>query len=102
VSPRAGLDVCEKSRPHGDSIPRPSSPYSVAIPTELPGPVNRINILQNLHHSTLNTKLSVTKHYGSNQRQCLMLLNTTNPGYSTTYGGVAISVSAVSSSCRYS
>jgi hypothetical protein len=37
VGPRAGLDVCEKSRPHRDSIPGPSSPYSVAIPTELPG-----------------------------------------------------------------
>jgi hypothetical protein len=38
VGPRAGLDECEKSRPHRDSIPRPSSPYPVAIPTELPGP----------------------------------------------------------------
>jgi hypothetical protein len=26
VGPRAGLDVCENSRPHRDSIPRPSSP----------------------------------------------------------------------------
>jgi hypothetical protein len=26
VGPRAGLDVCEKSRPHQDSIPGPSSP----------------------------------------------------------------------------
>jgi hypothetical protein len=26
VGPRAGLDVYEKSRPHRDSIPRPSSP----------------------------------------------------------------------------
>jgi hypothetical protein len=38
VDPRAGLDVCEKSRPHRDSIPGPSSPWPVAIPTELPGP----------------------------------------------------------------
>jgi hypothetical protein len=38
VGPRAGLDVCEKSRPHQDSIPGLSSPYSVTIPTELPGP----------------------------------------------------------------
>jgi hypothetical protein len=37
VGPRAGLDVCEKSRPHRDSIPGPSSPLPVAIPTELPG-----------------------------------------------------------------
>ena len=35
---RAGLDRCEKSRPHRDSIPGPSSPLAVAIPTELPGP----------------------------------------------------------------
>jgi hypothetical protein len=26
VDPRAGLDVCEKSHPHRDSIPGPSSP----------------------------------------------------------------------------
>jgi hypothetical protein len=26
VGPRAGLDGCEKSRPHRDSIPGPSSP----------------------------------------------------------------------------
>jgi hypothetical protein len=26
VGPRAGLDVCEESRPHRDSIPGPSSP----------------------------------------------------------------------------
>jgi hypothetical protein len=26
VGPRAGLDRCEKSRPHRDSIPGPSSP----------------------------------------------------------------------------
>jgi hypothetical protein len=30
---RAGLDVCEKSRPKRDSIPRPSSAQPVAIPT---------------------------------------------------------------------
>jgi hypothetical protein len=38
VRPRAGLDVFEKSRPHRDSIPGPSSLYPVDIPTELPGP----------------------------------------------------------------
>jgi hypothetical protein len=36
VGPRAGLDRCGKSRPHRDSIPGPSSPEPVAIPTELP------------------------------------------------------------------
>jgi hypothetical protein len=38
VGPRAGLDGCGQSRPHRDSIAGPSSPQSVAIPTELPGP----------------------------------------------------------------
>jgi hypothetical protein len=38
VGPRARLDVCEKSRPHRDSIPVQSNPQSVAIPTELSGP----------------------------------------------------------------
>ena len=38
VGPRAGLDRCEKSRIHRDSISGPSSPQPVAIPTTLPGP----------------------------------------------------------------
>ena len=38
VGPRAGLDKCGKSRPHRNSIPGPSSPWPVAIPTTLPGP----------------------------------------------------------------
>jgi len=35
---RVGLDRCGKSLPHRDSIPGPSSPQAVAIPTTLPGP----------------------------------------------------------------
>ena len=38
VGLRAGLDRCGKSRPHRDSIPGPSNPQAVAIPTTLPGP----------------------------------------------------------------
>ena len=38
MGPRAGLNRCGKSRPHRVSIPGPSSPQPVAIPTELPGP----------------------------------------------------------------
>ena len=41
VGPRDGLDWCGKSRPHGDSVPGPSSPQVVAIPTTLPGPTHR-------------------------------------------------------------
>ena len=41
MGPRAGLNRCGKSRPHRDSIPGPPSPYSVAIPTTLPGPRQR-------------------------------------------------------------
>ena len=37
MGPRAGLDRCGKSRPHRDSIPGPSVPQPVAVPTELPG-----------------------------------------------------------------
>jgi hypothetical protein len=36
VGPRAGLNVCEKSRPYRDSIPGLSCPQPVSIPTELP------------------------------------------------------------------
>ena len=35
VGPRASLDGCGKSRPYQDSMPGPSSPLRVAIPTEL-------------------------------------------------------------------
>ena len=38
LGPRAGMDRCGKSLSHRNSIPGPSSPYPVAIPTELPGP----------------------------------------------------------------
>jgi len=38
VGPRAGLEG-EKSLPHRDSIPGPSSPYTVTVPTTLPGPL---------------------------------------------------------------
>jgi hypothetical protein len=38
VGLRPGLDRCGKSRPHRDSIPGPSSPLAVAIPTALTGP----------------------------------------------------------------
>jgi hypothetical protein len=39
VGPRVCLDLCEKSRPYRDSIPGTSSPQSVAILTELSGPL---------------------------------------------------------------
>ena len=39
VGPRAGMDRCGKSRPHRDSIPDRPARSSVAIPTELPGPL---------------------------------------------------------------
>ena len=35
VGPKVGLDRCGKSCPHRDSIPGPSSPQRVAIPTAL-------------------------------------------------------------------
>jgi len=39
MGPWTGLDGCGKSRPHRDSIPEPSSPGRVAIPTELYRPM---------------------------------------------------------------
>jgi hypothetical protein len=38
VGPRAGLDGCGKPRPRRNSIPGPSGPWQVAIPTELSRP----------------------------------------------------------------
>jgi len=44
VVPRDGLDRCGKSRPHRNSIPGPSIPYQIAIPTELSRPTKEYNI----------------------------------------------------------
>jgi hypothetical protein len=38
VDPMVGLDGCGKSRLHRDSIPGPSNPQRVVIPTKLSGP----------------------------------------------------------------
>ena len=54
MGPRAGLDRCGKSRPHRDSIPGPSSPYSVAVPTELPGPQYKQTIMENFDAGLVN------------------------------------------------
>ena len=40
MGPRAGRDRCGKSRLHQDSIPDRPAYSSVAIPTELPGPLH--------------------------------------------------------------
>jgi hypothetical protein len=50
VGPRAGMDRCGKRRPHRDSIPGPSSPYRVAMPTELSRPTQMLHT-----HIRLNT-----------------------------------------------
>jgi hypothetical protein len=47
VGPRGGLDECEKSRPHRDSIPAPSNPYQVAIPIMLIPTHERCHCLKN-------------------------------------------------------
>ena len=47
MGPRAGLEG-RKISPHRDSIPGPSGPLSVAIPTELPGPHFIKALTQNL------------------------------------------------------
>ena len=48
MGPRAGLDGRKISSPPGFD-PGPSTPYSVAIPTELPGPQDIVINAQNLH-----------------------------------------------------
>jgi hypothetical protein len=62
VSPRAGLDACGKSRPQRDSIPAPSSPQRVAVPTDL----------SQLTYYLDTYDISVTTAYGiSNRRELL-------------------------------
>jgi rRNA maturation protein Nop10 len=48
VVPKAGLDGCEKSRPHRNSTSGPSSKYRVALPTELSQPMMRLMPYGNL------------------------------------------------------
>ena len=55
MDPRAGLDG-RKISSHRDSIPGSSSPQSVAIPTELPGP-HYIQLLFLNSKDTLETAL---------------------------------------------
>jgi hypothetical protein len=64
VGPRAGLDRCGKSLPHRDSIPGPSSPKPVAIPTELPGP--REDILPSCVNIQTQTHSSTKLYYRQN------------------------------------
>ena len=45
MGPRAGLDGWKISSPPGFD-PGPSSPQSVAIPTELPGPMKDLYLLK--------------------------------------------------------
>ena len=40
MDPKAGLTVCEKFRPHRDSMAGPISPSQFAIPTELSQPTS--------------------------------------------------------------
>ena len=45
MGPTASLDGCGKSRSHRDSIPGQSSPWRVAIPTELSRPLYMCGIV---------------------------------------------------------
>ena len=49
MGPRAGLDRCGKSRPYWDSIPDRPARSSVAIPTELPGPLTRVRLIKYIY-----------------------------------------------------
>jgi hypothetical protein len=57
VGPRAGVDRCGKSRSHRDSIPGRSSPYPVAIPTELPSPHDPEDRARNIISFRLSSKM---------------------------------------------
>jgi hypothetical protein len=52
MCPRPGLDTCGKSRPHRDSIPGPSSPLPVGIPSTLPSPLYTVYTIQNVHNNS--------------------------------------------------
>ena len=62
VGSRAGLDGCEKSGSHRDSIPEPFNPYGIAIPTTLTRPkhITRTGIYT--YHKLLMNILSAVVH----------------------------------------
>jgi hypothetical protein len=62
---RAGLDGCEKSRPHRDSIPGPSSAWRVAMPTEPSRPTSRTHTVVHFPSTALShgTRLDQTDAY---------------------------------------
>jgi hypothetical protein len=65
MGPKAGLDSCETSPSHQDSIPEPSSPYPVAIPTELPGLRKAVRMVfkyaPEIQEQTLTALLAIPK-----------------------------------------
>ena len=69
MGPRASLDRCGKSCSHRDSIPGPSSPKLVAIPTMLPGP----HVHQGLVQKTSLLALSALTVQQSSQHQWTVL-----------------------------
>jgi hypothetical protein len=60
VGPRAAIDGCVKPHPHRDSIPRPSSPYRVAIPTAL-STITEVNHDQDPTYPRRNLRWKGTK-----------------------------------------
>jgi hypothetical protein len=50
VGPRAGLDVCEKSRPHWDSIPGDVQPVASRYTDRATGPTRLVHIGVNLEY----------------------------------------------------
>ena len=69
MGPRAGLDGRKILSPPGFD-PGPSSPYSVAIPTELPGPHNMFNVDASFDMKGAN---GTEKHYSKNRMEMLVL-----------------------------
>ena len=64
--PRAGLDRCEKSRPHRDSIPVPSSQYHSLYRLRYPARIKSflgLHILINLHVYYYRPVLRMRPHF---------------------------------------
>ena len=63
MGPRAGLDRRKVSSPLGFN-PGPSSPLSVAIPTELPGPQPIHNLFNLIHIIKFTVHFDTCKEFG--------------------------------------
>ena len=88
MGPRAGLDGWKISSPPGFD-PGPSSPLSVAIPTELPGPLYYMSSLKKISHFLLYMPYTFKSFYAQVVLSTTLLRTSPSPSPSCCYKTVS-------------